>query len=149
MNEYSIKKNLKKHLKGLVYFIIFVNIIVFLYCSNYYRNLIVNNVKSIFQRKSSLPPTESIPLVNDIIKYVVKLSNEKINAFYNQTETFIVDNTKSVFNFTYGVISSSSPVIIDKTSQIINAINSTLFSTVPILKDQSSKVQTVVIVLLQ
>jgi len=77
----------------------------------------------------------------DIIRCLIKLGNEKINGFYNQMGTFIIDNTKSAYNYTNSVINSSTLIVRDKTYQIYNAINSTIYNSIPILKSYSIKLQ--------
>jgi len=62
---------------------------------------------------------------SDIIKYMVKLGNKKINEFYHQLGTFIIDNTKNAYNYTNSMISSSILGIRDKAYPIYNTIYST------------------------
>ena len=69
---------------------------------------------------------------SDVLKYMIKIGNKKINEFYHQLGTFIIDNTKSAYNYTNSMISSSTQVIRDTTRQLYNTIYSTSEKLVPI-----------------
>ena len=154
----TFRKTLSEIIKTVICILIFVIIINIFILWRYdsVRNLLINSIKSLFG-KSSLPSVTSSPtsvsterinfsIINNIsnnmigayvvanqnysnlIKYTVKLGNEKINEIYHQMETFIIDKTKSAYN--------STLVIRDKPYQIYNAIN----NSIPILKNSTIKI---------
>ncbi|ORX86537.1 hypothetical protein BCR32DRAFT_289962 [Anaeromyces robustus] len=86
----------------------------------------INKTYNLFVNKNPL----------DLIKYIIELSGQKINSALNQTEHFVINNSKSAFNYTNKIINTTTPAIKDVAYQFYSAVNTTLTSSIPVLEDK-------------
>jgi len=68
------------------------------------------------------------------IKYIIRLSGQKINYALNQTENFVINNSKSAVNYTNKIINTTTPVIKNAAFQFYSAVNTTVTNSIPVLE---------------